>query len=90
MTTKAEEPNPLIVFVDRIEEHLAVLIPCDDDEVQLELPLKYLPPGIEEGSMLRLRFEPAPEEEEDARARIEKLQKELTSDQDPDQMNFKL
>jgi hypothetical protein len=90
MTTKAEEPNPLIVFVDRIEEHTAVLIPSDDDEVQIELPLKYLPPGIEEGNMLRLRFGPAPEEEEDARDRIEKLQKELTSDQDPDQMNFKL
>lgn len=90
MTTKAEEPNPLIVFVDRIEEHIAVLIPSDDDEVQFELPLKYLPAGIKEGNMLRLRFEPAPEEEENARARIEKLQKELTADQDPDQMNFKL
>lgn len=90
MTTKARKPKPLVAFVDRIEEGLAVLIPRDDDKAQFELPLKYLPSGTKEGDALRLSFEAAPEETEDARARIEKLQKELTADEDPNQTHFKL
>lgn len=39
-------------IVDRIEEGIAVLE--DDDLGRREVPLKLLPPDIEEGSVLRL------------------------------------
>lgn len=85
-----KKPEALNAYVDRIEERMAVIVLADDDEVSFDLPLKYLPRGIKEGDYLRIGIEPAPDETEEARQRIEKLQKELAAENDPDQTNFKL
>ena len=84
------KPKTLVANVDRIEEKIAVIILGDDDEVKLDLPLKYLPKGIKEGDHLRIGIEIAPEETEGARKRIKKLQQELMDDKDSEQKNFKL
>lgn len=39
--------------VDRIEEGYAILIPRDNPEESIDLPLKYLP-GVEEGDILEV------------------------------------
>jgi hypothetical protein len=80
----------LVAHVDRIEEKIAVVILDDDDKVQLDLPVKYLPKGVKEGDQLRIGIELAPEETAGARERVKKLQEELKSGSDPDQKNFKL
>jgi hypothetical protein len=84
------KPKTLVAHVDRIEEKIAVIILNDDDKVQLDLPLKYLPKGIKEGDHLRIGIEIAPEETESARKRIKKLQQELIDGDDSEQKNFKL
>jgi hypothetical protein len=78
------------VFIDRIEEGLAVIVLSEDDEFQFDLPLKYLPAGVKEGDHLRLNFQLDSASAEATRQRIAELKKELTKDADPDQMNFKL
>ena len=40
--------------VDRIEGTLAVLIPCDDASVRLNLPAALLPPGTREGEIVSI------------------------------------
>ncbi len=42
--------------VDRIEGEIAVLL-LGDEEVRLDLPMRYLPTGVKEGTILSLRFE---------------------------------
>ncbi len=42
--------------VDRMEGDTAVLL-LGEEEIQLDLPLKYLPDGVEESTILYLRFE---------------------------------
>jgi hypothetical protein len=85
----ADKPGVMAV-VDRVEGKLAVISLGEDEEVQFELPLKYLPAGTVEGDHLRIRFEPAPESRERARKRVEELKEELTKGQDTGQKRFKL
>lgn len=80
----------LRAFVDRIEEQIAVVILSDDDTVQLDLPLRYLPAGIREGDHLTIHFELAPDDMKAARKRIEDIQQELAANNNPKQKNFKL
>ena len=86
----AEKPGGVTAVVDRVEGNLAVISLGEDEEVEIELPLKYLPAGTVEGDHLRIRFEPAPESKERARKRVEELKEELTKGRDPDQKRFKL
>lgn len=70
----------LTVTVDRIEvtergEPLAVLV--FDDGQQLVLPVRALPQGTRDGSVLRLRFEPDPVTERERREVIRRLQQRL-------------
>jgi hypothetical protein len=80
----------LRVVIDRLEEDWAVILLSEDDAVQFDLPLKYLPPGTQAGDHLTLSFERDPASAETARRRIAELKKELTQNQDPNQKTFKL
>ncbi|MFO8059984.1 MAG: DUF3006 domain-containing protein [Bacillota bacterium] len=62
--------KPLRAVIDRIEEGLAVLL-LGDEEVWLTLPLKYLPAGVEEGSVLHISFEEDRAEALDIRERMQ-------------------
>lgn len=42
--------------VDRIENDIAILL-CGDSEEKVNIPLKLLPEGIQEGSWLNINFE---------------------------------
>jgi hypothetical protein len=45
------------VIIDRIEGTIAVLIPMDDESLQLTVPLKLLPIGCREGDVLSIGIE---------------------------------
>ena len=94
MSSKTQNPNPpttsVSVAIDRIEEDWAVIVLADNDEIQFDLPLKYLPSGVKEGDHLTLNFQLDSAGTEAARRRIAEMKKELTKNNDPDQKNFKL
>lgn len=87
--TNTPSPTKLSAVVDRIESGLAVIVLSDDDEIQFDIPLKYLPVGTKEGDHLTLAFEPNPAGAEAARKRIAEMKKELKKS-GPDEINFKL
>jgi len=82
--------EPIKAFVDRIESGLAVILLSDGSGVQFDLPLKYLPPGIEAGDHLIITFQLDPESREATLRSIAELKKKLTEDNDPQQTEFKL
>jgi hypothetical protein len=94
MTKQPEDTKKSVpgvpVFIDRIEEGLAVIVLSEEDEFQFDLPLKYLPPGVKEGDHLTLSFKLDPASAAARRQRLAELKKELTQDRDPKQKNFKL
>jgi len=77
-------------FVDRIESGLAVIVLSDGGGVQFDLPLKYLPPGIEAGDHLIIIFQLDPESREETLQSISELKRQLTENSDPQQTEFKL
>jgi hypothetical protein len=82
--------EPIKAFVDRIESGLAVILLSDDSGVQFDLPLKYLPPGIEAGDHLLISFQLDPESREATLRSIAELKRQLTENNDPQQTEFKL
>lgn len=82
-------PKSLSAVIDRVESGLAVIVLSDDDEVQFDLPLKYLPAGSKEGDHLKLTFEADPASAEAASRRVAELKRGLNQSS-PDEMNFKL
>jgi hypothetical protein len=62
-----------LLFVDAIEAGTARLLSGVD---AFELPARLLPPGTQEGSWLRLSFEPAPAPPDDGGALRRKLGRE--------------
>jgi hypothetical protein len=81
--------EPIKAFVDRIESGLAVILLSDDSGVQFDLPLKYLPPGVEAGDHLMITFQLDPESREATLRSIAELKKKLTEGDDQ-QTEFKL
>ncbi len=79
----------LSVFIDRIEENLAVMTLADDDEMHFEAPLTLLPAACKAGDWLKLTFAIDDESADAARNRIAALQAELTKDNDSE-TNIKL
>jgi hypothetical protein len=78
------------VIIDRIEGAIAVLMPADDDEAVFNLPLAYLPEGVEEGDHLDMVFTIDRKSREEAEQRTKDLLKDLTKNTDPSQKKFKL
>ncbi|MGE0132643.1 MAG: DUF3006 domain-containing protein [Blastocatellales bacterium] len=77
-------------FVDRIESGLAVIAISDGSGVQFDLPLQYLPPGIEAGDHLIIIFQLDPEGKAAALQNISELKRQLTEDSDLQQTEFNL
>jgi hypothetical protein len=82
--------EPIKAFVDRIESGLAVILLSDGSGVQFDLPLDYLPPGVEAGDHLVINFQLDPESREETLRSIAELKKRLAEDSDPQQTEFKL
>jgi hypothetical protein len=80
----------MTLVVDRIEAGWAVCRPSGDEGVQIEIPLRYLPPGVHEGDYMKVEFEIDRESTEQERKKAEGLLKELTRHQDPGRKKFKL
>lgn len=68
------------VYIDRIEEEIAVIALRDEPEVHFNLPLQYLPPNVTEGTHLKLIFELDAESTEAVYNRVAALQAELSSE----------
>lgn len=69
----------LKVIVDRIEGAVAVLISCEDESVQVNVPVPLLPHGCREGDILTLRIERDRAATEAAQERVSGLLEKLTS-----------
>ncbi|MCG3162945.1 MAG: hypothetical protein JMDDDDMK_04314 [Acidobacteria bacterium] len=82
--------EPIRAFVDRIEAGLAVIVFSDGSGVQFDLPLQYLPPGIEAGDHLAIVFQLDPESRAATLQNISELKRQLTEGGDPQQTEFKL
>lgn len=78
------------LVIDRIEGDLAVMLISENEEISLDIPLKYLPPEAKAGDYFNVSFTPDLESRAAAQERTKELLKELTRDNDPNQTNFKL
>lgn len=81
---------PLRAFVDRIEGDLAVIVLSDGSGLTFDLPLKVLPPGVGGGDHLLINIQRDQMSRQKARQTIAELQRELTTDNDAQQRDFKL
>jgi hypothetical protein len=90
MRNMSNSDKPIKAFVDRIESGLAVILLSDGSGVQFDLPLEYLPAGIEAGDHLAITFQLDPKSREETLRSIAELKKRLTEDSDPQQTDFKL
>ena len=79
MAKRTEEPNAttLAIFIDRIEDELAVLSVTAAPETSFNLPLVYLPPHAKAGDHLQLALALDTEATEATRNRVAALQAEL-------------
>jgi hypothetical protein len=76
--------------IDRIEGGLAVLVISDEDELNFNLPLIYLPAGAKAGDHLIINFTIDEAARTAAQAHAKELLRELTEKSDPSQKKFKL
>ena len=97
MTKNSEQQKLDIAFIDRIENHLAVLM--FSDETSLDIPLKQLPENSQAGDFLNvtfnalgkaIEFTPNISEKENVLERVTELQTELQQNNDADQTIIKL
>lgn len=65
--------------VDRFEGEYAVVF-LGDEEYQIDIPRRFLPPGTMEGDVLRLQWSIDPEETKRRRRRVKGLIDELLHD----------
>jgi len=70
------------VVIDRLEDDLAVIVMFDDDSVQFNLPVKYLPEGVKEGDHLQMNFGVDKESRQSQKQKVADLLKELTEKKD--------
>lgn len=65
-------------FVDRIEGDIAVILIGEEQDVRINLPLKYLPANVSEGHWLRISIEIDHKKTDAVRKRVRQLMEELT------------
>ncbi|MGA9770575.1 MAG: DUF3006 domain-containing protein [Blastocatellia bacterium] len=70
------------VVIDRMEDDLAVIVMFDDDSVQFNLPVKYLPETVKEGDHLQMNFSADKESRQSQKQKVADLLKELTDKKD--------
>jgi len=68
--------KPLRAFIDRIEGETAILLVGEEGHL-LQIPIRYLPRGVEEGTVVSVCFEIDAEATADARENIAGLIKRL-------------
>ena len=90
MRNMSNSNESIKAFVDRIESGLAVILFSDGSGVQFDMPLEYLPPGIEAGDHLTIAFQLDPESREETLRSVTDLKKRLAENSDPQQTEFKL
>lgn len=61
------------VFIDRIEEGIAVMISREDSTLWIRMPAALLPPGSREGDILSVAFDRDPAATDEAKARSASL-----------------
>ena len=98
MAKKPENEEPILAFIDRIEDDIAVLILSD--ETPLNVPRKQLPADAKEGDYLQVTFDAKTAKATDfalndeataaAQTRVAELQAELSPDDNAAPMNIKL
>jgi len=71
-----KEPGKTLMGVDRIEEGYAILIPEDDPEEIIHVPLRYLP-GVREGDIVECIFRRDEVATREARDRIGRIRERL-------------
>ena len=47
----------LRLFIDRVEGDIAVVLMGEDESVKVDMPVKWLPKGVKEGTILRVDCE---------------------------------
>ncbi|MDX2031711.1 MAG: DUF3006 domain-containing protein [Blastocatellia bacterium] len=77
-------------YLDRFEEQYAVIVLDGEPPFQFDLPRQLLPEGLAPGDRLTLRIDPDPEGARKTLENIERLQRELTEEDNPDQIHFQL
>jgi hypothetical protein len=65
----------LRMFIDRIEGNMAVVLMGEDESVKVDMPVKWLPQGIKEGSLLYMNCET--DENDTDRRSIKQMMDEL-------------
>ncbi len=78
------------VFIDRIESNIAVMLIVDREEINIDIPIEYLPEGVRAGDYFDISFTSDPTSRATSEQRTKDLLQELTKDNDPDQTDFKL
>lgn len=86
----SSQSEPLHAFIDRIEGELAVIVLSDGSGLQFDLPRKYLPPAARGGDHLLINLHLHRAGRQDALQTVTELQRELTANNDAEQMNFQL
>ena len=71
----------LKVTLDRIEEHIAVLLIQPDEIHEISWPSDYLPQGSKEGSVLTLRIDVEPQDTKALDKRVRGLLEKLRDKQ---------
>ena len=72
------------VIIDRIEDNGLAVLEIEGVGGDFYWPVEFLPSGVHDGSVLRFRIDPDPEEEFRRRKKIEELQRELLKRDRPD------
>lgn len=71
-----KKPGKILMAVDQIDEGYAILIPADEPEEIIHMPLRYLH-GVKEGDILEFFFKKDETETREARDRLGTLREHL-------------
>ncbi len=77
-------------YIDRFEEQYAVIVLDGDPPLQFDLPRSLLPAGLAPGDRITFRIDPDPDATRRTLENIQRLQRELIEEGDPEQTHFQL
>ncbi|MBI3653838.1 MAG: DUF3006 domain-containing protein [Acidobacteria bacterium] len=72
----------LKIVIDRIEDDVATLVLYEDDRVQFNLPVEYLPKGVKGGDHFQVVFKKDSQSRAAEKQKAEQLLKELLGQSD--------
>lgn len=74
---KQKKSTPIQASLDRIEGDIAVIYLGEEEETKVDIPVRYLPPGIKAGSLLKITIEEDTQGKQELKSKISNLQQEL-------------